>query len=217
VRALVPLLALVAASGCGLTPYGLYDQQPRGVDMAGNTYAVQIAYSEVVEPVELDHMWDHPDVDALFFNVTEQAATAFVLTAAISNGDGEQDLCSPAWEMNAGKWKKGNEFIVQGGHFVIPLGTRDVEFRSIVLEGTVDETNTNWTDLSLVADIDTDELRGGALPQDPAPCQAITSNDGLCFECEGGGNTCTELHTKLIAIRTDIDFDPDADGHGDGC
>lgn len=205
--------ALLCAAGCGLTPYA-GKRDVRGVDMEGNTYAVQLAQTVVVAPEELDGIFDSLGTDVLFFHVAEQAATAFVLLAALSDGAGAQDPCAPVTEMNAGRWKTDTDFIVQGGHAVVPLGGKDVDLRNIVLEATVDPDTEAWSEATAAVTIDTEELRGGALPAGTNPCQVAQD---ACEQCDdGGGMTCARFELGLIVSLSDaVEFDPEPSG--DGC
>lgn len=211
--------ALVLAAGCGLglEPYDLGDEPPErevteGVDMKGNTYALDLPAAEVLRPAALRRMLQEVSRDTLLVNVPEQGATSFLLAVAVAAADGGQDACETVYTLGPGTWED-TTFSAEGDKVALLFDTRHVLIEPVALTATVDADTEAWSDVRLAGDLDTRQIRGVAFPEGEEPCDRIEAEGDTCHACAADGvRTCTDLLVSLPASLVDVDFDPEPSG-----
>ncbi len=222
-RILLPLLPLLPACSLGLTPdTGQVvqgspelptDLTESGYDaLNGLTYAAALAETEVVEPPGLSAVLTGLASESMLLHVRLASTTGLALAIALSDGEGQQAVCEPVFDLPVATWTAPWEFRLEDGAFAMPIGGQPVSLSGVLLEGTIAEDGSSMSSTTITATLDTRDLLGGALPEGTDVCALVEQLDGECLPCEDGEVACAALELRISPQRTDIDFDPSLDG-----
>lgn len=199
-----------AGGAGGYAPYGEDDEQvdetPVSVDLAGRTWAVDLAEVKVTEPPGMGSMLALMDSTILLFHASNEKERSLDLVVSLAAADGTQNPCEKVQSLPSAEWLNPL-FAIDEGTLNITISGNNVAFSEAILGATIDADGAGWHDGGLSARIDAREFEA-ALPQGTDMCELVDAMDGECEACDDGADKCFDLIIEDIsAVKARGDFD----------
>lgn len=219
IRALLTLPLLAACGTIGLsTDYTddalVSEAESLADDLTGRTYAAWLSDVVAVEPMGLGVALADVDAAALLFHVTEADASGMSMVLTLSDEQGQQSSCEPVSSLPEAGWSDGMAFSIDEGSFDLPIGGKPMTLFDLHMNGEIINDGAEMASTTLLAEIDTRDLNGGAFGEDVDVCIIVEQLGSECHACPDGVEACTELILELSPVEIDLDFDPSLSG---GC
>ena len=217
VRVLAALPLLAGCGGIGLDP-ALDDTLSTGIEsmadgLSGRTYAAWMSDVVAVEPIGLGLALADVEAAALLFHVVEADEEGMSMVITLSDAEGEQSDCEPVSSLPDAGWDNDSlAFTINEGTFELPVGGQPLTLFKLQMTGEIVEDGTAMAATTLVAEIDTRDLNGGAFGDDVDVCIIVEQLGSTCHACPDGEEACTDLVLELTPTEIELDFDASISG-----
>ena len=217
VRALAALSLLAGCGGIGLSPIADGVSSPAMESMAdglsGRTYAAWMTEVVAIEPMGLGLALADVEAAALLFHVVEADKAGMSMVITLSDADGGQSECEPVSPLPDAGWDNDSlAFTINEGTFDLPVGGQPLTLFDLEMSGEITEDGAAMAATTLVAEIDTRDLNGGAFGDDVDVCIIVEQLGSTCHACPDGQEACTDLVLELTPTEVELDFDASISG-----
>ena len=181
--------------------------------LSGRTYAAWMSDVVAVEPIGLGLALADVEAAALLFHVVEADEEGMSMVITLSDAEGEQSDCEPVSSLPDAGWDNDSlAFTINEGTFELPVGGQPLTLFKLQMTGEIVEDGTAMAATTLVAEIDTRDLNGGAFGDDVDVCIIVEQLGSTCHACPDGEEACTDLVLELTPTEIELDFDASISG-----
>jgi len=179
-------------------------------DLAGRTYAVDIAATTFVEPSGLGSLLSLAGPTVLLFHIASEGADSFKMVVTVADGDGQQNPCERVIDLPTAEFDNP-EFTIRDSDLELVVNDEPLTVANTLISGVFGDEGTRWDDGVIRGTMDTREL-APILSDDVSQdlCELLEFLGSSCGPCDDGSDTCFTLDLADVSGEPHAGtFEPD--------
>ncbi len=192
------------------------DAPPVEVALAGQTWSMDLATGEVVEPEGSGAFLALLDSTAVLLSVLDEPPDQLDLAVALTGSDGLQNICQPVLDLPYANFSGNPVMLIDESQLSFNINGVAITMRELELRATIQPDGLSFERGSWQAELDARDLDEALSEQlDLSTCDLLDDMGTDCHDCGDGSESCFNLHLKDLAGQDHgAGFDPEPDTEG---